>query len=147
VSRLDELLNRAKAQAAAKSEYLKTIDRALSQHARLIISNFEQKDFNNDGLLNIDGWLASMRIAEIGLENSQLTEAFYLICGPDETLAYQTWIINKSPSYKMHFTINATPRIETSDYSIDKTMPSQQQIEASISVSGQNQQMMTMNTQ
>ena len=54
----------------------------------MIIGNLEQKDYNNDGLLNIDGFLASLRISEVGLENTQLSEAFYLICGPDETIAY-----------------------------------------------------------
>ena len=68
----------------------------------------------NDILLNIDGFLASLRIGEIGLDNAQLSEAFYLICGPDETVAYQTWITQKSPIYKQYFSINVTPRAETS---------------------------------
>ena len=100
LGRLDDLLNNAKRVAIRKNEHLKTIDRALESHGRLIVGNLEQKDFNNDGLLNIDGFLASLRIGEIGLDNAQLSEAFYLICGPDETVAYQTWITQKSPIYK-----------------------------------------------
>lgn len=92
-----------------------------------------------------------MRIAEVGLENSQLSEAFYLICGPDESLAYQNWIISKSPSYKMHFRNNVmTPRIETSMQSVEATMPSvnlEQSVNDRVSQSNQNQQVMTMNTQ
>ena len=118
-------------------------------HARLIIGNLEQKDFNNDGLLNIDGFLASLRISEVGLDNAQLSEAFYLVCGPDETVAYQSWILQKSQTYKVHFTLNVTPRIETSMQSVDAHLSSvhEASVNDRISQSNTNQQMMTMNTQ
>ena len=44
------------------------------------------------------------------MSNADLAEAFFLICGLDGNLAYQSWIMQKYPTFKMHFTFNVTPR-------------------------------------
>ena len=100
LSRIDQVLARAKSIAAERDPGLKVLDRALQQHAKIIIQRLEQQDYNRDGLLNIDGFVASLRIGEITLNNNELSETFYLICGPDETLAYQSWIVHKFPALR-----------------------------------------------
>jgi len=44
------------------------------------------------------------------MSNQELSEAFYLSCGPDQELAYQGWILQKYPNLRQHFTLNITPR-------------------------------------
>ena len=86
-------------------------------------------------------------MGEINLDNKQLEEAFYLICGPDETLAYQPWILHKFQTYKVHFTYNVTPRLDHSDTLSRSIEHSAAPIDASMNISQSNQQNMTMNTQ
>ena len=51
-------------------------------------------------MLNVDGFTASLRIGEITLNSNDLREAFFLICGADEMLAYQRWILHKFPALR-----------------------------------------------
>ena len=57
-------------------------------------------------MLNHDGFLASFRIPEVNLSNSELSEAFYLLCDPGEELGYQGWILGKYPDFRIYFRYN-----------------------------------------
>ena len=94
----------------SKSGAYKLFEAALVQHAKLIIQRVEVQDYNRDGMINIDGFRASLRMSEVGLSDRELSEVFYLICGADQHIAYQSWILSKFPNLKIHFTINVTPR-------------------------------------
>ena len=42
------------------------------------------------------------------MSKEELTEAFYLVCGPDQNLAYQDWIVQRFPQFKAHFNLHHT---------------------------------------
>ena len=48
------------------------------------------------------------------MSNAELSEVFFLVCGPDQNVAYQSWILSKFPSFKSYFSLNVTPRETTS---------------------------------
>lgn len=77
------------------------------------MENMERQDYNKDGILNIDGFEASLLIREVGMSNSDLKECFYLVCNHDMTLAYQSWLLAMFPVFKPYFTLTVTPRDTT----------------------------------
>ena len=113
LSRLDEALNRAKKIAHSKSTALVKLYRAIEANPKMLIQRLEQQDYNRDGLLNIDGFEASFSVTQVNMGPDELKECFYLSCGPDLSLAYQSWVLQKFSNFKQHFTFNVTPR-ETS---------------------------------
>jgi thermostable 8-oxoguanine DNA glycosylase len=97
LNRLDEAMNRAKQTAIRESSAIVSLHRAIQSNGKVVIESMERQDYNKDGLLNIDGFEASLLIREVGMSNSDLKEVFYLICGSDQLLPYQTWILTKFP--------------------------------------------------
>ena len=53
--------------ATEQSSALKALLMKMSRYPKLIISKLEEQDYNQDGLLNIDGFNASLMIGEVGL--------------------------------------------------------------------------------
>jgi len=51
------------------------------QHALLIVQRLEKEDYNRDGMLNCDGWMAALLIPEVKqlLTQEDLLECFHLI--------------------------------------------------------------------
>ena len=89
------------------------LHRAIQSNGKLVIESMERQDYNKDGLLNIDGFEASLLIREVGMSNKDLKEVFYLICASDQMLPYQSWVLSKFPTFKPYFSLEVTPR-ETS---------------------------------
>lgn len=89
LARLDEALQRAKQIATRNSTALANLRTAIQNNGKLVVENMERQDYNKDGVLNMDGFSASLLLNEIKLSNSDLKECFFLVCNHDQNLAYQ----------------------------------------------------------
>jgi len=83
LSRLDEAFKRAKVVAIRNSSALAMLKSAIQNNGKLVAESFERQDHNKDGLLNIDGFWASLLLPEIKMSKSDLNECFYLVCNQD----------------------------------------------------------------
>lgn len=92
---------------------MSNLKRAVQNNGKLVAENMEQQDYNKDGLLNLDGFEAALRVREIGLGGSDLKEAFFLVCNQEQTLAYQNWVLGWFPTFKVYFSRDITPRDTT----------------------------------
>ena len=110
LSKLEQVYERARHVAYEQSSAMKALQMKLSRYPKLIISKLEEQDHNQDGLLNVDGFIASLMIGEVGLQRAEITECFYLICNSEQMLSYRRWILQQFPDFKTFFTINVTPR-------------------------------------
>jgi hypothetical protein len=65
---------------------------------RLCIKWLEGVDYNKNGYLNVDGFLAALLHQELNLKKEELREAFFLSANNKNELAYQDWLesINSS---------------------------------------------------
>lgn len=86
---MDEALQRAKQIATRNSTALANLRTAIQNNGKLVVENMERQDYNKDGVLNMDGFSASLLLNEIKLSNSDLKECFFLVCNHDQNLAYQ----------------------------------------------------------
>ena len=81
----------------------KNLRKVFQQHALLVCQRLEKEDYNRDGSLNCDGWMAAMLIPEVKqfLTQDELLECFHLIEDNNKQIAYVQWI-NEDPSLNQY---------------------------------------------
>ena len=84
LSRLEQCFNDARREALQRSEAVKKVMASVQQNIKMCIRNFEEKDFNKDGHVNVDGFVAALLNSELKLNSEELKEAFYLCCDTNE---------------------------------------------------------------
>ena len=84
------------------------LDTAFRMHGKQLIERLENSDINKDGMINIDGFQAALRMQEVGMSNAELSEVFFLICNHEQELQYKSWIVQRFPQLRDHFTIHTT---------------------------------------
>lgn len=77
--RFNSLIDRAFIFARDKSTPLKVFQDKFATNAQQLCRNFEMRDHNKDGLLDIEGFSAVCLIPEINLSQEQIREVFSLI--------------------------------------------------------------------
>ena len=85
-----------------KNTRIKEIQRAIVSNPSLL-RNLEKKDIDKDGAINVEGFKATFLVPEIGLQQDEAEEIFYLICDPDGYLRYADWIASFSPDLRDQF--------------------------------------------
>lgn len=88
LNKFEHLLNETKLYVRDHSDAIRRLRKAISENGRLIISKLEGQDYNKDGVLNVDGFKAALRIPEVPLRDHELDEAYNLICTSEDGLFF-----------------------------------------------------------
>lgn len=84
LTRLEQCFSDARREALQKSEAVKKVKKSVKENIKMCVRNFEEKDFNKDGHINVDGFVAALLHSELKLKSDELKEAFYLSCENNE---------------------------------------------------------------
>ena len=67
--KFEELLLRTRHFLINRSEALEKLKKALRNHGKLIVQKLESVDYNNDSMLNVDGFKAALRYEEVQMDD------------------------------------------------------------------------------
>ena len=87
LAKLELWFNDARREALHRSDAVKKVKASVHQNMKSCIRNFEEKDFNKDGHVNVDGFVAALLHSEFKLKSDDLKEAFHL-CSEERELNY-----------------------------------------------------------
>jgi hypothetical protein len=88
LNKFEHVLNQTKLYIRDHSDVIRRLRKAISENGRLIISKLEGQDYNKDGVLNVDGFKAALRIPEVPMRDHDLDEAYNLICTSEDGLFF-----------------------------------------------------------
>ena len=78
MTHLDQCFADARREALHRSDAVRKVKTSVNQNIKQAIRNFEQRDFDKDGHVNVDGFMAALLHSEFKLNSEDLKEAFYL---------------------------------------------------------------------